>query len=251
MAKALFFSLPLHGHTNPSLPLVQELVEQGEEVVYYSTPAFVTQVQQTGARYQPYRNAFLADIKHLPERIHELSWLLMRTTAELLSQEADALRAEKPDYIIADSVAPWGQWMGELFGIPVVTSVSTFAFNRHVMAFGIARRVRLTSGRIFLSKMQSIVKVILLRRQVRSRHKIRGTNLMGTLCGQSNLNIVYTSRYFQPCADTFDKRYQFVGPSLASRNENIRFPWEQVRHPVIVYISLGTLFNANAAFYQH
>ena len=78
MAKALFLSLPLHGHTNPSLPLVRELVERGDEVIYYSADAFAAKIEQTGARYRPYRNAFLADIKQLPERLEELSWLLMR-----------------------------------------------------------------------------------------------------------------------------------------------------------------------------
>jgi MGT family glycosyltransferase len=61
---------------------------------------------------------------------------------------------------------------------------------------------------------------------------------------------VYTSRRFQPCADTFDERYLFVGPSLAHRNDQERFPWERIRHSAVVYISLGTLFNADAAFYR-
>ena len=44
MAKALFFSLPLHGHTNPSLPLVRELVRRGDEVIYYSNDTFAEKV---------------------------------------------------------------------------------------------------------------------------------------------------------------------------------------------------------------
>ena len=40
MAKALFLSLPLPGHTNPSLPLVRELVARGDEIIYYSAAAF-------------------------------------------------------------------------------------------------------------------------------------------------------------------------------------------------------------------
>src|SRR5688572_4402097 len=134
MSRVLFLSLPLHGHTNPSLPVVRALVERGDEVTYYSAAAFAVKVEQTGALYRPYRNAFLADMTNLPERIEELSWLLTRTTAELLSQEA-AFRAERPDYIITDSVAPWGHWLGEMLHVPVVTSVSTFAINRHVLKY--------------------------------------------------------------------------------------------------------------------
>src|SRR5687767_3405012 len=123
MPKALFLSLPLHGHTNPSLPVVRALVERGDEVTYYSAAAFAIKVEEAGGLYRPYRNAFLADITNLPERIEELSWLLTRTTGELLADELDGFRAERPDYIITDSVAPWGHWVGEILGIPVVTSV--------------------------------------------------------------------------------------------------------------------------------
>jgi MGT family glycosyltransferase len=65
------------------------------------------------------------------------------------------------------------------------------------------------------------------------------------------LNIVYTSRHFQPLSETFDDRFQFVGPSLTYRNETADFPWEQVRHRIVIYVSLGTLFNTDVAFYKH
>jgi UDP:flavonoid glycosyltransferase YjiC (YdhE family) len=67
--KALFFSLPLHGHTNPTLPLVRELTERGDQIVYYSTPAFAAKIEQAGASYRPYGNAFLGDLQRLPERL--------------------------------------------------------------------------------------------------------------------------------------------------------------------------------------
>lgn len=250
MAKALFLSLPLHGHTNPSLPLVRELVGRGEEIVYYSADAFATKIEQSDARYRPYQNEFLADMRHLPEQMDQLSWLLMRTTAEVLSHELDTFRAERPDYLITDSVAPWGHWVAEVLGVPVVTSVSTFAFNRHMLAYGLAHGVRPKSARLLLSKMRYMVKTLLLGRRLRRRHGVSGPGMMGSVFGRSDLNIVYTSRHFQPCAETFDDRFQFVGPSITPRTETVRFPWEQARHPVVVYVSLGTLFNTDATFYR-
>ncbi len=59
MAKTLFFGLPLHGHTNPSLPLVRELVARCDEVIYYSAAPFAEKIAQAGARYRPYRSPFL------------------------------------------------------------------------------------------------------------------------------------------------------------------------------------------------
>ena len=250
MTKALFFSLPLHGHINPALPLVRELVTQRDEIIFYAADAFAAKIEQTGAHYRPYRNAFLSEITQVPERLDQLSWLLTRTTAEVLGDELNDFRRERPDYIITDYVAPWGQWVAEILGVPVVTSVPTFAFNRRVLAFGFAHGVRPRSGRSLLAKMRHLGKALLLRRRLRQRYGVRGPGITGLMFGRSNLNIVYTSRLFQPCADTFDRTFQFVGPSITPRTEAVPFPWEKARHPVLVYISLGTLFNTDTSFYR-
>ncbi len=249
MPKALFLSLPLHGHVNPSLPLVRELARRGDEIVYYSAGAFAAEIERAGARYRPYRNAFLTDLSQLPARTHEISWLLMRTAASVLEGELDAFREEHPDYVIADSVAPWGQWVGRILRVPVVTSVSTFAFNRQVVAFGLAYGVRPKSARLLLSKLRYMSKAFLLHRRLCRVHGVSGPGVMGSVMGRSDLNIVYTSRYFQPCAESFDDRFQFVGP-MTSRTETTMFPWEHVRLSDVVYVSLGTLFNADPAFYR-
>ena len=34
MAKALFLNLAMHGHINPTLPIVQGLVRRGDDVAY-------------------------------------------------------------------------------------------------------------------------------------------------------------------------------------------------------------------------
>ena len=250
MTKALFFSLPLHGHINPALPLVRELVSRGDEIVFYAAAPFAEKIEQTGAQYRPYRNAFLSEITQVPERLDQLSWLLTRTTADVLANELDSFRAETPDYLVTDSFAPWGQWLAEILGLPAVTSVPTFAFNRRVMAFGFAHGVRPRSGRSLLTKMRHMGKALLLRKRLRRCYGVRGPAAMGLVFGRSNLNIVYTSQLFQPCAETFDDTFKFVGPSITPRIETVEVPWEAVGHPVVVYISLGTLFNTDTTFYR-
>jgi MGT family glycosyltransferase len=246
MAKVLFFSLPAHGHTNPSLPLVRELVARGDEVVYYSSDAFAGKVESAGARYRPYRSEFLADMRQLPERMDELSWLLMHTSGEVL-EGLDAFRAEHPDYVITDSVAPWGKWVGDLLGVPVVTSVSTFAFNRSVVAYGLAHGVRPKSASLLVSKIRHMFKALRLGRSLSRQYNTKGPGI--TPFVRSDLNIVYTSRRFQPRAETFDDRYAFVGPTLTARDEPA-FSWERTSGAPVIYVSLGTIFNADSGFYQ-
>src|SRR6266568_6262170 len=58
MATAILFGLPAHGQTNPTLPIVAELVRQGEQIIYYSTEEFRAPIEATGADFRAYGDAF-------------------------------------------------------------------------------------------------------------------------------------------------------------------------------------------------
>ncbi len=249
MARGLVIGLPLQGHMTPLLALTRELVELGDEVVVYCTAPFAAQIEATGARFRPYQPGQLDDLTRLPERTEQLSWLLMRIAGDVLAADLPGMRAEHADYIVTDSVAPWGQWAAPLLGIPVVTSVTTFAINRHVLAFAAAQGIRPRSVRLVLSKLRHVARAVVLRRALSKKYGVRGPGVLRTVYGSSDLNIVYTSRDFQPCGETFDETFQFVGPPVGPRAEATDFPWPAGALP-LVYVSLGTLFNADTGFYR-
>ena len=49
IAKVLYINGPAHGHINPTLGLVEELVSRGEKVVYFTTEEFRDKIQKKGA----------------------------------------------------------------------------------------------------------------------------------------------------------------------------------------------------------
>ncbi len=57
--------------------------------------------------------------------------------------------------------------------------------------------------------------------------------------------IVYTSKYFQPCSETFSDRYHFIGPSIRP----VMHPFKKTAEKT-VYISMGTV-NQNREFYRN
>ena len=57
--------------------------------------------------------------------------------------------------------------------------------------------------------------------------------------------IVYTSKYYQPCAETFSDKYHFVGPSIRPITEKYEKTADKT-----VYISMGTI-NKNREFYRN
>jgi MGT family glycosyltransferase len=241
--------LPASGHVNPSLPLVAELVRCGDEVVYFATESFRTKVERTGARFVAYDNEFLSDLSVLPSRLQELTWLMARTTTEVLDRHLAEFRHIGPDYVITDSVAPWGQWTAQILGKSLVTSVGTMAFNRHVLSFAARHNVQPKSFGATMTKLRAVTKAIGLGRKLRRQYKVAGTATMGWVSGHSGLNIVYTSSYFQPCADTFDARYCFIGPSVADRGESLN-GLVPPGDADLVYVSMGTLFNKDLTFYR-
>lgn len=58
-------------------------------------------------------------------------------------------------------------------------------------------------------------------------------------------SIVYTSRRFQPYAESFSDHYAFVGPSVFSKAD----PNKDKERP-LVYISMGTVINDRPDFYE-
>ncbi len=59
--------------------------------------------------------------------------------------------------------------------------------------------------------------------------------------------IVYTTKKFQPMANTFSNKYSFIGPSIASSSKL----QEVSKERKVIYISLGTVLHQNHAFYQN
>jgi MGT family glycosyltransferase len=175
----------------------------------------------------------------------------MGIVGEVLDADLPAMRAEPADYTSPTRSPVGGQWIAQLLGVPVVTSVTTFAINRHVVAFAASHGVCAKSVRLMASKLEQVAKALILRRRLSRFHQVRGLGVFRTVFGRSDLNIVYTSRAFQPRSETFDQSFHFVGPPVGSRTEPAaEFSWPSAMRP-IVYVSLGTLFNVDVGFYRH
>jgi UDP:flavonoid glycosyltransferase YjiC (YdhE family) len=52
MRTIVYVTPPAHGHVNPTLPVMRELVQRGEQVIAYNTEEFRLQLEQTGAVFR-------------------------------------------------------------------------------------------------------------------------------------------------------------------------------------------------------
>ncbi len=262
MSKVLFFNLPALGHTNPTLPLVAELVRRGEQVIYYSSPAFQQAIEQTGATFRDSVTPFLNDETQFDENMIKVAYLLLQATSASIALLLPLVREDKPDYIIHDGLCSWGKYIAQMLEIPAICSMTTFAVplfsvKTIVQAFKIPGNARL----LFSTPMRDLARTIFEGRGQFMRfralsnflHKAYGIpklHMADLFANRALMNIVYTTRQFQPFEEMFDTSFKFVGPSIVPRPDSTAFPFDVVGDAPIIYISLGTVFNDQADFYR-
>lgn len=245
MSKIAFFCIPAHGHTNPTLGVVRELVQRGNEVWYYSYNTMKEKIENTGAKfiscdnYDIQMNLEPKDADRIGKDIVFSMEVLVNTTLAMEDSILREMCAWKPDVIVGDSMAAWAKLTAMKLQIPFVCSTTTFAFNRYssqVMKQSFGEMIRM------LFSMQKAKKVT-------NRLKEKGYPIHGVLDVIQNDNdtntVVYTSPEFQPYSETFSDKYRFVGPSIRPLDYEVKKP-----EKTTIYISLGTVNNQRMEFFK-
>ena len=245
MSRIAWFCIPAAGHTNPTLEVVHRLTEDGHTVRYYSFTPYQEKIEKAGAQFVCC-DAHCMELKLGPQdgaRIARdtafATEVMVETTLALDEHLLKDLKAFEPQVIVADSMAMWGKLLAKKLDIPFVSSTTTFAFNQHsakVMKQGMADLLRL---------LLSMPKINRQLKRLRSRgYEVR--NILEVIQNDNSTNtIVYTSREFQPCAETFSDQYHFVGPSLRDA-----VPMPRTTSRKRVYVSLGTVNNNMPDFFR-
>ena len=245
MSKIVFFCIPAHGHTNPTLGVVRTLVDQGHQVWYYSYDNLKEKIEETGATfiscdaYDHEQNLSPEDGEKIAKDIAFSTTVLVNTTFALGEVVEKQMKELQPDCIVGDSMAVWAKLIAHKLGIPFISSTTTFAFNKES-----AKIMRPDIKQMF-SMLFSMHKV---NKQIQ-RLKDNGYRIHNILDIIQNNNetdtIVYTSKEFQPCSESFSDRYEFIGPSIRPVKEEIIKKKEK-----LVYISMGTVNNKLPDFYK-
>ena len=242
--KIMWFCIPAHGHTNPTLGLIKALTDAGHTIYYFSYEMFREKIEGAGAVFFPCDEyGFEEQDKDYADKVGKdqafAVKLMVSATLGLDAMVSEKIKELKPDVIVSDSVAFWGKLAALKFNIPYICSTTTFAFNRYSGKYnshGPGETLRM------LFSMPEV------NRQIK-RLRDKGYPVKGILEIVTNDNdtntIVYTSKLFQPCSETFSDRYHFIGPSIRP----IVKEYEKTADKT-VYISMGTI-NQNREFYRN
>ena len=246
MSKIVFFCIPAHGHTNPTLAVVRELISRGHQVWYYSYNFLRERIEETGATfiscddYDMEQKLSSKESARLGKDLAFSTRVLVDTTLALDEAVCRDMEEIKPDCIVADSMALWGKAAALKMRIPFVSSTTTFAFNKH------SAKIMKRSTGDFFRMIMSIPKISSQIKRLQSNgYPVK--NILDIIGSDDNAHtIVYTSPEFQPCAETFSDKYAFVGPSVRLATEEV-----EKNRDKLIYISMGTVNNDMMPFYKY
>lgn len=244
MSRVLFINGNAHGHINPTIAFVRELVNRGEEVLYFSTEDFRKKIEATGANFQAYGeklDLFLKSFK--PSNNHPFYTLLeimLKMDEQTIPLVIERIKGTSFDYIIHDSMFGGGKVLANMLGIPAICSCTSFAMARLPLP-----PYMLEPG--FHPQLDMLFKEMA---RLSAAWEIDSLTMMDVFFKKENLNIVYTSKLFQPDSQSFDESFKFVGPSIDERPEGYEIELQELDVHKVIYISMGTINNNSIDFYK-
>ncbi|MBU3183179.1 macrolide family glycosyltransferase [Clostridium psychrophilum] len=248
MKKALFINMCGQGHFNPTIGLVKELINRGEKVTYIAGEEFRNKVENTGAKFKGYKKSF--DVQNLFNgnlnlENNEPLLKVIGTFKDIVDTLFNS--NEKFDYIIYDSAFMLGNEVGRLLKIPAICSITTFAANKRTNC--LLAQIKKFGPNI--QKLLNSLEYINFVKYLKEEYGIKCPSIITAVSAKGMINIVYTSKYFQLCGESFDESYKFIGPSIITRKEDLNFSLDHNEKKKIIYISLGTIFNNSFEFYEN
>ncbi|MFJ9694707.1 macrolide family glycosyltransferase [Kitasatospora sp. NPDC101183] len=244
-AHVLMVSVPAHGHVNPSLAVITELVARGHRVSYVNDPSFREVVESTGAEFVPYETKlpFAEDPESWPADPVGIQEVFLDDTLSMWPVLLERFGGEdRPDLVLYDIAGFAGRALGERLGVPVVQLSSSFVGWEGIEQDlpEVFDAVRQAPGgpahyRRFADWLDAAGAV---QKEVEA------------FKGKPERVVALVPRALQPNADRVDGgRVSFVGPCFGDRAHQGEWQRPAAAEKVLL-VSLGSAYTHRPAFYR-
>ncbi|MCW5252813.1 macrolide-inactivating glycosyltransferase [Streptomyces sp. SHP 1-2] len=244
-AHIAMFSIAAHGHVNPSLEVIRELVARGHRVTYAIPPHFAEKVAGTGAEPRPWNSTLPgpdADPEAWGSTLLDNVEPFLADAIQALPQLVEAYRGDEPDLVLHDITSYPARVLAHRWGVPAVSlSPNLVAWEGYEKEVGEPmweEPLRTERGRAYYARFHAWLE----------ENGI--TTHPDPFVGRPRRSLVLIPKALQPHADRVDETtYTFVGACQGDRatEGDWRRPGGAEK---VVLVSLGSSFTKQPAFYR-
>ncbi|GAA0896469.1 macrolide family glycosyltransferase [Streptomyces asiaticus] len=242
------FGIAAHGHVNPSLEVMRELVARGHRVTYAIPESFAEKVAETGAEPKTYTSILHGENVPGARGSDLIDYIepFLTEAEQALPQHLAAYEGDEPDLVMYDVTAYPAHVLAHRWGVSAVELAPSFVpwdgYREEVFEPMYAHMRRSERGRAYYA---------------RYRAWLEGNGLAGTdpdrLIGRPSRCVALIPELLQPNADRVDASvYSFVGGCQSARRDvaEWRRPERAAGTDRILLISLGSTWTREPGFYR-
>ncbi|MDN3292470.1 macrolide-inactivating glycosyltransferase [Streptomyces ficellus] len=243
-AHIAMFSIAAHGHVNPSIEVIRELVARGHRVSYAIPASFADKIAATGAEPVVYTSTLPTDDdpdEWGTELIDNIEPFL-NDAIQALPQLAAAFEGDEPDLVLHDITSYPAPVLAHRWGVPAVSLwpnlVPWEGYEKEVAEPMFADLKTSERGKAYYARFEAW-----LAQNGITTHPDR-------LVARPRRAVVLIPRVLQPNADRVDESvFTFVGACQGDRAEQGQWQRPAGARKVLL-VSLGSAFTKQPAFYR-
>lgn len=239
------FSIAAHGHVNPSLEVIRELVARGHRVTYAIPPVFAAKVAATGAEAKPWHSTLPApddDPSAWGSTLLDNVEPFLADAIQALPQLIEAYDGDEPDLVLHDITAYPARVLAHRWGVPAISLspnlVAWEGYEEEVAEPMWAEPRETERGKAYYARFHGWLE----------ENGI--TEHPDSFVGRPARSLVLIPKALQPHADRVDESvYTFVGACQGDRAAEGEWTRPE-RAEKVVLVSLGSTFTDQPGFYR-
>lgn len=244
-AHIAMFSIAAHGHVNPSLEVIRELVARGHRVTYAIPPLLAEKVAGTGAEPKLWNSTLPgpdADPEAWGSTLLDNVEPFLNDAIQALPQLIEAYEGDEPDLVLHDITSYPARVLGHRWGVPVVSlspnMVAWEGYEKEVGEPMWEEPLKTERGQAYYARFHAWLQEYGI------------TEHPDPFVGRPARSLVLIPKALQPNADRVDETaYTFVGACQGDRSAEGEWQRPQGAEKVVL-VSLGSSFTKQPAFYR-
>ncbi|GGK93269.1 macrolide-inactivating glycosyltransferase [Streptomyces flaveus] len=244
-AHIAMFSIAAHGHVNPSLEVIRELVARGHRVTYAIPPAFAEKVAETGAEPKLW-NSMLPSPDDDPEAwgttLLDNVEPFLNDAIQALPQLIEAYEGDEPDLVLHDITSYPARVLAHRWGVKAISLspnlVAWDGYEEEVSEPMWEEPKKTERGQAYYARFHAWLE----------ENGI--TEHPDPFAGRPARSIVLIPKALQPTADRVDESvHSFVGACQGDRSTQGDWQRPDSAEKVLL-VSLGSSFTKQPNFYR-